>query len=366
MNAVCHPELTALLFRALKRDYYAAVLSRIAFRPEHDRLCGLILDELPLSVMPDDAEALALLRSKGGFVVACAQGISGLDEAVGYRRRATLLANFNSILYFASRDDQTDHHALLTLGLRDSPPASASGDDHGDFQVLERIPAGLPRPVCPPGALARLASHHAYVKLANGSVTNDPLWLEPRFHDFAPTPPPVESDDLARAIAALKPAETEPTNRPVDVPMFLLYMHRQRHPLRLTPSIVAAAWQLCRPRTHPNRILARWSEQIAGLDSLPPCWLIGLHRWLLKNPAMGSTLVAVSINMGILWPELGPASQMWGDGPLSVPESVNRFVYPSLWRPLLPRHWKRLRVDRPDLRAELQSLPQLAEEGKTR
>ena len=104
LNAVSHPHLASLLFKALKRDYYEAVLSRVQANSERDRLCGLILDELPLSVMPDDVAALALLRSKGGFVVACAQGVNGLDEALGTRQRAALLANFNSILYFGSRE----------------------------------------------------------------------------------------------------------------------------------------------------------------------------------------------------------------------------------------------------------------------
>src|SRR5581483_7976008 len=49
LNAVSHPHLASLLFKALKRDYYEAVLSRVQANPERDRLCGLILDELPLS-----------------------------------------------------------------------------------------------------------------------------------------------------------------------------------------------------------------------------------------------------------------------------------------------------------------------------
>jgi hypothetical protein len=41
---------------------------------------------------------------------------------------------------------------------------------------------------------------------------------------------------------------------------------------------------------------------------------------------------------------------------------MNLFIYPSLWRPLLPRHLAQLTVERPDLRPELQSLPQVGQQ----
>jgi hypothetical protein len=365
LNAVCHPQLTAMLFKALKRDYYEAVLSRVTFNQHRDPLCGLILDELPLSVMPEDVDSLALLRSKGGFVAACAQGISSLDDVLGYRRRAALLANFNSVFYFSSREDQTDEHALLTLGFQDPPRDLPTAKDAGSLQVLEGPPAGQRSLICPPGSLARLAQHHAYAKLANGTVTKAPVWLEPQFHDFTPPQVRLEEDDLSKAAGLLRSADDDQAKVNVDVPLFLVHMHRQGHGLKLTPNVVAAAWQLCRPRVHQNRVVARLGGQIRGVESLPPCWLAGLNRWLRKNRLPASTVVGVSVRTGVLWPELDASSKSWGDGPLVVPEAINLFVYPSLWRPLLPRHLKLLRVDRPDLRAELQSLPQVEEENES-
>lgn len=199
LNAVAHPHLASLLFKALKRDYYEAVLSRVAANPENDRLCGIILDELPLSVVPDDVAALALLRSKGGFVVACAQGVNGLDEVLGGRQRAALLANFNSIVYFASREDQTDAHAMLTLGVHENPESRAATKDFGDLQTLEEVRPNQLRLICPPGTLARLPQHHAYAKLANGTVTKSPVWLEPKFYEFVPSPVRTGADDLSKA-----------------------------------------------------------------------------------------------------------------------------------------------------------------------
>jgi hypothetical protein len=362
MNAVSNPHLTSLLFKALKRDYYEAVLARSQVNPERDRLCGLILDELQLSIMPDDLTALALLRSKGGFAVACAPGINSLTEVLGPRQRAALLANFNSIVYFSSREDQTDVHAMLTLGIHDNPAGPAAVKDFGDLQILEGMQSGQVRLVCPPGSLARLPQHHVYAKLANGTVTKAPVWLAPRFHEFIPSPVPVETDDLAEAVNSLKSQDEDAATLHADVPLLLIHMHRRRHALRLTPNVVAAAWQLCKPRVCRNRLLTRITVRITGLEDLPSCWLLGLTHWLRKNRSLAQAIVRVKVQSGVLWPELDGAWKVWGDGPLTVPEAINLFVYPSLWRPLLPRHLAQLTVERPDLRPELQCLPQVAQQ----
>src|SRR5581483_1538175 len=159
LNAVANPQLAELLFKSLKRDFYNAVLARPPVRPDNDRLCGLILDELPLSVTPEDVTSLALLRSAGGFVAACAQGISGLDDVLGQRQRRALLANFNSFFYFSSREDQTDEHAMLTLGTHDIKDERPQINEFGDLQILNRPNAAPLQWICPPGALARLAQH---------------------------------------------------------------------------------------------------------------------------------------------------------------------------------------------------------------
>ena len=363
LNAVSHPHLASMLFKVLKRDYYEAVLSRIRAYPERDRLCGLILDELPLSVEPGDATALALLRSKGGFVVACAQGLNGLDSALGVRHRSALLANFNSIFYFSSREDQTDEHAMLALGVDEQHESSAESKDAGELQVLEGKQSPQVRLVCPPGSLARLSQHHAYAKLANGSVTKTPVWLEPKFHEFIPSPVQAQTDDLAEAVAFLKSQDEDEAKLHAGVPLLLVHMHRRRHPLRLTPNVVAASWQLCKPRVARNRLRTGLPQRIEGLDELPSCWLLGLTHWLRRNPALTHTLSSVSLRSGVLWPELDSSSKLWGDGPLTVPEAINLFIYPSLWRPLLPRHFAQLAVERPDLKPELQSLPQVCQQS---
>jgi hypothetical protein len=147
-----------------------------------------------------------------------------------------------------------------------------------------------------------------------------------------------------------------------DVPLFLVHMHRRRHALRLTPNVVAAAWQLCKSRDRRNPLLASMTGKVQGLEELPSCWLLGLIQWLQKNRSLAPAIVRASVSSGVLWPELDRAWKLWGDGPLMIPEAINLFVYPSLWRPLLPRHLAQLIIERPDLRAELQSLPQVVQQ----
>jgi hypothetical protein len=68
--------------------------------------------------------------------------------------------------------------------------------------------------------------------------------------------------------------------------------------------------------------------------------------------------MAVEIRSGVLWPRLDDAATVWGDGALTIPESLNLFIVPSLWRPLSRVLLARLTTERPDLREELESLPQ--------
>jgi hypothetical protein len=364
INAVCHPQLAAVLFKALKREFFEAVLSRVAVRPESERLCGLILDELPLSAMPGDVDSLALIRSKGGFVVACSQGINALDEGLGWRRRKALLTNFNSVFFFGSREDETDELAMLTLGTHEQKKEADTSEGTSPIQAMELPRSWRMVPVCPAGSLSKLGQHQAYVKLANGAAPNGPVWIAPLFFDYIAPKIRAQPDDLTEAAAALlreEEAQAPPSvSSGSGVSFFLLRMHREGNPLILTPSIVASAGLLCAPKVSRNEVLRLIPTKIVGLELLPTCWLMGLHRWLLKYPALVTIIEGVSISSGVLWPRLHPATLIWGDGAFSIPQSLNLFIYPSLWRPLRRRHWAHLRSERPDLRQELESQPQMS------
>ena len=68
---------------------------------------------------------------------------------------------------------------------------------------------GLKTPICDAGALPQLKEHWAYVHLADGTRTEDPVWLAPTFVPSPPEPPDEQDeDDLARAVRA----ERDPAN----------------------------------------------------------------------------------------------------------------------------------------------------------
>ena len=94
------------------------------------------------------------------------------------------------------------------------------------------------------------------------------------------------------------------------------------------------------------------------------CHRMCISVCLCQGLSLAAVIVRVSVRSGVLWPQLDEPSRYWGDGPLTVPEAINLFLYPSLWRPLLQRHLAQLMVERPDLRPELQSLPQVAQQIK--
>lgn len=341
----------ALLFKALKQDFYKAVLSRLGITPERNRACGLIVDEFPLIATPEDVEMLSVIRSKGGFVIACAQTLGSLDAALGKHLRSSLLTNFNSTFFFSSRENETDEHAMLTLGVNGEEQSADASIEFGDVQDVRGAGSWRSNLICPPGALARLTQHQAYVKLADGRVSNGSVSLIPEFYESTGSRPASNPDQLTRAVNALDHQDEAMLS--ADVPMFLLHMHREGHRLCITPALVSAAWQLCRSCGRRSAIAARFGDKIAGLDSLPTCWLAQFERWQQKNELLASTIVSVKATGGVFWTELDRSSRLWGDGPVIVPESLNLFIYPSLWKPLRERDVRRLREERPDLRDEL-------------
>lgn len=361
LDAISNPELATLLFRVLRRDFYEAVQSRVVVRPERDRLCGLIADELPLSVMPEDVPALSVVRAKGGFVVAAAQSLNGIDEVLGWRGREALLANFNTMFFFSARENALDEYALLTLGNRSSPRRREPFAPMGDTLVDANAEFAVREPVCPPGTLARLKQHQAFVKLADGTSPPCSVWLQPNFYDAQPATQIASADDLSEAVTRLRKNEKARPDQDPGVPSFLLHMHRSGHALMLTPSIVAAVWQFCIPNISKHRLAAQFERRIQGIELLPASWVAGVYRWTLKYPSLAVLIMSLELRSGILWPELTPATTHWGEGSVTIPESLNLFVYPSLWRPLLLRHRAQLLSERPDLREEIMSVPAIAD-----
>jgi hypothetical protein len=356
LDAISHPELARLVFRIVRKDFYAAIQSRKAFHADKHRLCGLVADELALSVTPEDAQALSVLRAKGGFVVAATQSLTGLDDVLGMRGREALLANFNSTFFFAGRDRAMDEHAFFTLGARERRDRESTAAGEGGIAVSEGCGFITQEAICPPGTLARLQQHQAFVKLADGTCTKLPVWLEPSFFDSEQVTHLQEPDDLSLAVARARERAVA-DGLGTGMSAFLLNMHKRQHTLQATPAIVGAIWPLCLPRVSRNELLARFERRIPGLESLPSCWLAGLHRWLLVNHPFAPAVLEIAVKWGVLWPTLDRAFTLWGDAEVGIPESMNLFVYPSLWRTPSIRHRATLAAERPDLADDLKSLP---------
>lgn len=362
--ALQRPELASLVFRVLKRDFYKLVSRRPVVNPEKDRLVGIIADEMALSVTIEDPESLAVIRSHGAYAVMAAQSIGGLTDILGQRRREALLNNMANFLFFSSRENELDQFAMLTLGMRTKRPDRPN--QVSPFQtiaVADPLQSVTPTYICPPGALSRLPIHHCYAKLATGEVTEDPVWLEPLFHDFELTVPPEPENDLQKAAAKLRQSEHDQKMLNASPSLLIPYMHERQRQLLLTPTVVAAAWQLCVPRASRASLLQiAWDRhpRVAGWESLPSCWILGVLKWLERNAKLATIVTHVSHQSGILWLQLDGPSVWWGDGPLALPAELNSWVYPSLWRPLRPQHVAQLRAERVDLHEELRTLPQLS------
>jgi hypothetical protein len=355
LDAISHPALARLLFRVVRQDFYSAIQSRKAFQGDGRRLCGLIADELALSAMPEDVQALSVIRAKGGFVVAATQSLNGLDEVLGTRGREALLVNFNSTFFFAGRERALDEHALFTLGIRERQERE-SNYDQGGLAVSNGNGSINQDPLCPPGTLARLPQHQAFVKMADGKCTNSPVWLAPSFFDGEQVTRQQEPDDLAQAVESARNHQGSKKAKNAGASSFLFYMHRRRHSLLTTPAVLAAIWPLCLPRVSRNALLSQFGQSIPGTGSLPSCWLAGLHRWLLENPTFAPAVIGIAVKSGVLWPKLDRAFTLWGNGEFGIPESLNLFIYPSLWRVPSRRHRARLATERPDLADELQAV----------
>jgi hypothetical protein len=270
------------------------------------------------------------------------------------------MANFNSIFFFTARESALDEYALLTLGMRDR---HLPGNPHsaGDVMLGGKPEAFVREPICGPGTLARLRQHQAFAKLADGTCTESPVWLQPSFFDSRPVARTPAPDDLAQAVARLRETRKAVSAEGCGVPSFLLYMNRTGHPFTATPAMVAAVWQLRASKLSKAVLFPRFEQRIEGIEVLPSSWLVGLYNWILRNPSLAKTIVAVELRFGVLWPKLAPSGSCLGHGAYSVPESLNLFVYPSLWRPLSIRDRALVLSERPDLRQEVMSFPTMAE-----
>jgi hypothetical protein len=223
------PGLATVLGRLVKMDFYEAAQRR-NYRPG-DRIVSMIQDEYPYSVTAgsprwSDITNLATLRARGACLIAATQGLANLNLVIGPRALNALLLNFSNLFFFRSQETALDAWTERLFGLKPAKPSAANettpSNGLSPIQTLEENPpwSGFPASelACPRGALSRLQTHQAYVSLANGTRTQEPLWLAPRHVEIAcPAPPPAAADRDMELISQLRD-ELAPPEVPDDMP----------------------------------------------------------------------------------------------------------------------------------------------------
>jgi hypothetical protein len=353
VNALTHSALAKFFLRLARKLFFDAVQSR---GPGEHPLAGLIADELPLIVQPEDVDQLSTLRSQRCLVLAATQGLAGLDQKIDPGLRRALMVNFGTVVFLRTREVEADQFAGLTLGLcpkARSPRRERDWDEGTLLTASGHLRAGGERaPVCPPGGLGRLEPHQGFVVKCDGTCTPERVWFVPWF----------EMPD--EGVAAGAPAVTLPVVKfSLTVPHLLALMRRQGIEPRLSAEMVAAAARL-EAASHAAALEGtadffwrRTGQVPEGLDSLPAAWLAGLPgilwslrrlRWThlpyrVESVACKESLLLLSFveepepdeNRFTLWDEIRVA--------------VNYSLYPSRWRPLLRRHRLALGLINPQL-----------------
>jgi type IV secretory pathway TraG/TraD family ATPase VirD4 len=184
LPAMQNPELCSLVARCLKADYYRSVFRR---RPG-GRLVMLIGDEFHLAVTSgnvryDDCHALPLMRSQNAGVVAATQTLAGVDRMIGNLNRKVLLGNFGTVFFLRSTEPEVEAWAHQVCGtveieVTERVRLRDHRTDGGVLDSYERsVTRKVRRPVCTPGALARLETGQAFVLQEGVAPSRYPLWL---------------------------------------------------------------------------------------------------------------------------------------------------------------------------------------------
>lgn len=333
VNAMREPDLAQFAFRLAKESFFEAVQARSA---EPYRLCGLIADELPLVVSPEDAEQLATVRSRRCFVLAATQDLGALKEKLR-RGCGSILHNFNTIIYMRTREAETSEQAFVSLGSRrPSSPRRVATDPDAELLDLLEPSADNGGPVCPLGELGRLSPHQAFLIFADGTVTDFPVWFMPWFvgaqqGNPAPATPPEDK---------FKPSHV--------LELMLAAGFKQRHDpaFAIRAAILTGAERDSTLRRVTSFFRSECCMVPEGLETLPAAWLAALPGilWSKAKPHWTHlpyfmdriALVDGLILLGFAQEQASKAGEVSRWDELRI--AVNAGIYPSIWRPLSRRH----------------------------
>jgi hypothetical protein len=344
LNAAANPGVAALFFRLVKTDFFRAVQSR---EVKSSALCGLVADEWPLLATAEDVDALATVRSKRCFVAAAAQGLSVLDERLGTRLRKALLANFGTIVFMKSREEEVDLFAAVHLGTIKRWVKNVRLETEGN--LFSQLPSKIRQDVfvCPPGTLGRLSPHQGFVTSPIQRFEY-PLSFVPWFDE--PQQPQNTFEN---------PASPERLK-------WLLYAGGRKE--RMDTLTFRKAVHLCAEGTDRQEALTQSTHFFRtravlipkGLETLPTPWLRGLPGilWATRRPHwlhLPYMIREVEIVNGLLQLHFAQEAMLNGNDERvtawdRIRLQVNSSLYPSRWRPLQPKHLREMQSRWPEMK----------------
>jgi hypothetical protein len=187
IDGIRHPECSRLVSSITKGLFYDAILDQKAHQVA-EPISGLILDDWPICASAgsgnrySDIDALAMIRSRGGFVVAATQSLAAMDIAIGKLSRDAALANFANLVFFRGRDVETDAIAAAYLGVKTETLTDTSIYEGNSPNVRRNLPTKFLRqirtPAVPQGAIARLPTGDTYA-IVGANVYNEAMSLVP-------------------------------------------------------------------------------------------------------------------------------------------------------------------------------------------
>ena len=168
----------------MKADFYKSVFGR----KRDGRLVMLVCDEYHLAVTAgnaryDDCHALPLMRTQNAGVIGATQTLAGIDRVIGNLNRRVLLGNFGTVFFLRSTEAEVEAWAQQLCGsveetvtehirVRDSRTTHRSAEEY-EQTVMRKVR----RPVCGPGALARLEPGQAFLLQVGSATSVDPIWI---------------------------------------------------------------------------------------------------------------------------------------------------------------------------------------------
>ncbi|HUB66863.1 MAG TPA: type IV secretion system DNA-binding domain-containing protein [Candidatus Methylacidiphilales bacterium] len=354
-RAATEVETASMICRLVKMDFYGRAQARRTLGESN--VTGLVMDEFHYAATKgsprwSDISNLATLRSKGVFVIAATQGLVQLDLLLGPVATEALLINFSNLILM--RSVEIGHlYALAERVFGYRPGRIVPGQPVDSGQLVQPGPMTVipPEPICPPGALAQLETHQAYVSLANGYKSLEPIWLAPLFLEE----PTADSPGMADMdIASLRRAQTGITagaKSPVAKATYYS-VTLWEFLLNAVPRQVQSIGRMTMEEF--RRSLQGLGRNPNGLETIPPAWRIACFNLARRLPSTIQLRQLSAATSGTLEVILLSASMTDNISTLvQLEDRWRHSVYPTPLRPLHRRDRQWIEQNYPHLCNEI-------------